>query len=118
MRLLADSNIARATVRALRSAGHDVVWAGDRDRDPGDAALLAEARADQRVFLTKDHDLGALVFRDRAAHAGVLLIDELYQPDAEAALVGDLLRLQGEKLEAGAFLRGSLSGVREGRDPT
>ena len=118
MRLLADPNIARATVPALRSDGHDVVWAGDRDRDPGDTALLAEAHADQRVFLTKDHDLGALVFRDRAAHAGVLLIDELYQPDAEAALVGDVLRLQGEKVEASAFLRGSLTGVREGRDPT
>lgn len=43
MRLLADSNIAKVTVLALRAAGHDVVWSGSREVDPGDEALLAEA---------------------------------------------------------------------------
>jgi len=115
MRLLADSNIARATVLAARKAGHDVLWAGEREVDPGDELLLAEAVDDFRVFLTKDHDLGALVFRDHADHAGVLLIDELHGPDAEAALVLKLLATHEADLAAGKFLRADGGGVREGR---
>ena len=52
-------------MRAMRDAGHDVVYIGERARDPGDEALLAEAAADRRIFVTKDHDIGALVDRDR-----------------------------------------------------
>ena len=77
MRVLADSNIVGPAVRAMRDAGHDVVHIGERARDPGDEALLAEAAADRRIFVTKDHDIGALVHRDRRPHCGVLLLDDL-----------------------------------------
>ena len=59
MRFLADSNIAAQAVDAMRAAGHDVVYLGERTTDPGDQALLAEAVAEGRIILTKDHDIGA-----------------------------------------------------------
>jgi hypothetical protein len=46
VRLLADSNIVAQAVEALRAAGHDVVYLGERTADPGDQVLLAEAVAE------------------------------------------------------------------------
>lgn len=71
MRLFADTNITAPAVRALRAAGHDVVHSAEWPADPGDAVLLQEAFAHGRVFVTKDHDIGMLVFRDSAQHAGI-----------------------------------------------
>jgi predicted nuclease of predicted toxin-antitoxin system len=87
VRLLADTNIVSMAVEALRSRGHDLIYVAERDVDPGDPAILEEARASDRVLLTKDHDIGALVFRDRTAHAGVLLIDDLGSARDETSLV-------------------------------
>ena len=113
MRLLADSNIVAHAVRALRASGHDVVYVGERMVDPGDYALLAEAAADGRVFLTKDHDVGTLVHRDRQAHCGVLLIDDLGDAAAEARSILAVLSSHHDRLAARAFLRVTEAGIRE-----
>lgn len=56
MRLLADENFPRPIVNALRTAGHDVLWA--RTDFPGwkDNALLDHAEAQRRLVLTLDKD--------------------------------------------------------------
>ena len=105
MRLFADTNIAAPAVRTLRQDGHDVIYSAERSVDPGDAALLAEAHADERVFVTKDHDIGALVFRDGARHAGVLLIDDLANVAEETRLLQACVSSHGDDLAAGAFVR-------------
>lgn len=112
MRLFADVNVVAPAVRALRSDGHDVVYAAERTVDPGDLALPAEALADQRVFITKDHDLGTLVFRDGASHAGVLLIDDTGRVDVETALLRQVLGQYGAALSSGAFVRAGPEGAR------
>ena len=53
MRFLADSNIVAQAVRALRAAGHDVLYLGERTTDRGDQAFLAEAVTEGRIILTK-----------------------------------------------------------------
>ncbi len=63
MRILADTNIVAEAVRALREGDHDVVHAAERSIDPGDDALLEEAFREHRIFLTKNHDIGVLVYR-------------------------------------------------------
>ncbi len=115
MRILADSNIVARAVRAMRAAGHDVLYASERLADPGDLALLAEAAAEGRVFVTKDHDIGALVHRDSLPHRGVLLADDLGDAAAESDLILDALSLHHDRLTAFAFLRVGVSGVRETR---
>ena len=82
MRLLADSNIVVQAVHAMRAAGHDVVYLGERIR-----ALLAEAVAEGRIVVTKDHDIGVLIRRDLQPHCGVLLLDDLGDAAAETDLI-------------------------------
>ena len=67
--------------------------------------MLAEATADSRVFLTKDHAIGALVHRDGQTHAGVLLLDDLGDAGGEIELILTMLEREGVRLTAGAFLR-------------
>lgn len=112
MRLLADTNIVAQAVRALRDAGYDVVFAGERAEDPGDEALLAEAAAQGRVLLTKDRDIGALVHRDLFAHCGVVLLDDLGDATAECALIQSVLASHGDLVADGAFVRAGAGGVR------
>jgi predicted nuclease of predicted toxin-antitoxin system len=89
-----------------------VIYAAERDADPGDEALLAEAHSTARVFVTKDHDFGAVVFRDSAQHSGILLIDDLGDSSAEATMLIDLLNAHGDQLSKGAFLRARPGWVR------
>jgi hypothetical protein len=97
----------------MRTAGHDVVYVGERTADPGDHALLAEAVTDGRVFLTKDHDIGALVHRDRRPHSGVLLVDDLGDAGAETRMILAAIAVHRDRLGAGAFLRATATGTRE-----
>lgn len=115
MRSLADTNIVAHAVRALRDGGHDVVYAAERMADPGDEALLAEAVRQDRIVLTKDHDIGTLVYRDSRPHRGVLLVDDLGVPAAEAAVILAALVSHHELLAANAFLRAGTGGVRKPR---
>jgi predicted nuclease of predicted toxin-antitoxin system len=79
MRILADVNVSKATVEALRSAGHDVLWALERLAAESDFAILSVAQHEVRTVLTNDKDFGHL-----AVHAGL---------PAECGVI--LLRLKG-----------------------
>jgi predicted nuclease of predicted toxin-antitoxin system len=75
MRLLADENIPLESVRALRTAGHDVFSAGESAAGAADAVLLERAASERRLVVTFDRDFGELAARHgRLAPAGVLLI--------------------------------------------
>jgi predicted nuclease of predicted toxin-antitoxin system len=115
VRILADSNIVTQAVRAVRDAGHDAIYIGERTADPGDEALLAEAVAEGRIFVTKDHDIGALVHRDLRPHCGVLLVDDLGDAGAEAALILAALSSHYRQVAARVFLRVSAADIREAR---
>lgn len=112
MRIFADTNITAPAVQALRAAGHDVVYSAERAHDPGDADLLEEAAAEKRIFITKDHDIGALVFRDGAKHAGVLLIDDLGDAHEEAALLRSALSQIEAEAQTHGFYRAGSAGLR------
>jgi len=112
VRLLADTNVAASAVRVLRTQGHDIVHTAERAVDPGDAAIMSEAHASARVLLTKDNDIGALVFRDGMAHAGVLLFDDLGSAEDEATLLVENLRVWEKELGASGFVRAGKWGSR------
>ena len=97
----------------MRDASHDVVYISERPADPGDEALLSEAFADRRILITKDHDIGALVYRDTRPHRGVLLIDDLGDASAEASLILAALSSHLDQLEAFAYVRAGPTGVRK-----
>jgi predicted nuclease of predicted toxin-antitoxin system len=113
VRILADTNIVAQAVRALREMRHDVTYAAERPSDPGDVVLLAEAVSERHVFISKDRDIGPLVHRDLQPHCGVLLIDDLGNAEAEAALIVAAFNSHGERLAEGAFIRAGQHGIRE-----
>jgi len=63
VRLLADGNIPREVVYALRERGHDILWV--RTEMPGstDRLVLERAQSEKRLLLTFDKDFGELAFR-------------------------------------------------------
>lgn len=74
MRFLADENFPGPAVRALRSLGHDLVWARETMPSAADRDVLLAARRDGRVLLTCDKDFGELALgTGLAAPCGVIL---------------------------------------------
>jgi len=63
-----------ATVSRLRADGRDVIYVAELARGATDSAVLELAASDGRPLLTADKDCGELVFRQRRAACGVLLV--------------------------------------------
>jgi len=75
MRLLADENIPLESVRALRSAGHDVFSASEAGPGEPDSSHLDRSIREDRLIVTFDRDFGELVTRGpQRPPAGVLLL--------------------------------------------
>ena len=63
MKLFIDQDVYAATVNFLVGAGHDVVTAAQHGFSQAlDSELLKTARAEQRIFVTRDRDFGGIVF--------------------------------------------------------
>lgn len=74
MRVLADENIPKVLVAALRESGHDVVWIHEVSPGVSDHEVLRIARDQERVLLTFDKDFGELAFRSSLPRSvGVVL---------------------------------------------
>jgi predicted nuclease of predicted toxin-antitoxin system len=88
VRLLADENLPREAVEALRAAGHDVAWIAEDAPSITDLYVLARACAEQRVVVTSDKDFGELAFHTgMPALFGIVL---LRVPPMLSDLVADL----------------------------
>ena len=112
MRFLADECCDFAVVRALRSAGHDVLAITEIQCRSVDRDLLQLALTDDRILLTEDKDFGWLVFAARLDSPGVVLIR--YPSMSRASLGPDIQSLvqdHGAKL-IGAFVVLRPGGVR------
>ena len=75
VRLLANENVPKSVVEALRGAGHDTSWVRTEMPGAADIAVLAKAVAESRLLLTFDKDFGELAFRSRLpAASGIVLL--------------------------------------------
>ena len=63
MKFLADECCETSVVDALRTDGHDVLYAMESMRGATDEDLLTRAFAEERILLTEDKDFGELVYR-------------------------------------------------------
>jgi predicted nuclease of predicted toxin-antitoxin system len=107
MRLLADENVPLDTVRALRSAGHDVYSATEGGPGASDLSHVEMAVREDRLIVTFDQDFGEIAVRGlQKPTAGVLLL-RIIPPSAE-----DVTRLLTELLaRPDVTWRGNLSVV-------
>lgn len=74
MRLLADENIGRGLIVALRLAGYDVLSIKEQMPGTSDADVLETAQSQERVVITQDKDFGELAVRyGLPAGCGIIL---------------------------------------------
>lgn len=75
MKFLVDESADARLAAYLISLGHDAkTIAGDYAQALQDPEVLAIARREQRILITNDRDFGALVFRLRQPHSGVIFL--------------------------------------------
>lgn len=112
MRILLDTCVAGPLLMPLlNEAGHDVIWSGHWEKDPGDAAILAHAYREQRVLVTLDKDFGALAVLHGEPHAGIVrLVNLSTKEQAHVCLL--LFTEHTAELEAGAIITAERTRLR------
>jgi predicted nuclease of predicted toxin-antitoxin system len=104
MRFLADECCDAPLVSALRSDGHDVLYAVEQLRGATDEELLGCAHSEHRLLLTEDKDFGELVFRlKRPTHGIILLRFESADRNLKIPRLRGLLEQDADRLP-GAFV--------------
>ncbi|MEM1206904.1 MAG: DUF5615 family PIN-like protein [Acidobacteriota bacterium] len=103
MKVLLDSCVWGGAKQTLVEAGHDVVWSGDWDSDPGDTEILSVAHREGRVLVTLDKDFGELAVLHGAPHHGIVRLVNLAARQQGPAAV-EVLRLHGDSLATGALV--------------
>ena len=111
MKLLLDSCVWGKARSELESSGHDVIWAGDWEHDPGDSEIMAQAYREGRILVTLDKDFGELAIVKRLNHAGIIrLVNLSAKQQARACL--RTLDLYGDELLSGAIATVEMDRVR------
>lgn len=95
----------------LRELGHDVVWVGDWEKDPGDLAILARAHRDRRILVTLDKDFGELSVVRNEQHSGIVRLVGFSARDQGRACQEVLERYE-EELRRGALITADPTRVR------
>jgi predicted nuclease of predicted toxin-antitoxin system len=103
MKLLLDSCVWGGVKKQLADAGHDVVWAGDWDKDPGDDEILSYSYAELRILVTLDKDFGELAIVRKHPHHGIIRLVN-FSARAQAIACVNVLNAHGKDLENGAIV--------------
>lgn len=103
VRVFTDECFSGKIVRALQSAGFDVVRAVDICPSGDDETVLALAHAQGRILLTEDYDFGELCVRlGLPTHGVVIVAVKSLSAANQGARVVQCLTDLGDRLE-GAF---------------
>jgi len=74
IKLLADENIPKKAVEALRLKGIDIASAVDLSQGLSDREVIELANNENRVIITFDKDFGQLIYRKRMKVTGLILL--------------------------------------------
>jgi predicted nuclease of predicted toxin-antitoxin system len=103
MKLLVDACAGGKLTAGLRSAGHDVDFAGDWPTTAEDEQILEKVRLQERIVITRDKDFWTLSVRDKLPHCGVVRLVEL-PPQRELELCLSALQRHASDLARGALI--------------
>ncbi len=74
MKFITDENLGIKVPQYLKSLGYDVISAIEVALSRPDTDILDIANKEDRIILTTDKDFGELVFKEKLAHSGVILL--------------------------------------------
>lgn len=103
MQLFLDSCVWGFAAAELRERGHDVVWAGDWEEDPGDQEILARAHRDERVLITLDKDFGELSVVRNEPHSGIIRLVG-FSAREQGRACQEVLERYADELRRGALI--------------
>ncbi|MBW1802930.1 MAG: DUF5615 family PIN-like protein [Deltaproteobacteria bacterium] len=103
MKILLDTCVWGKAKAELILAGHDVIWGGDWQTDPGDSEILTMALNEKRVLITLDKDFGELAIIKRIPHHGILRLVNI-PARSQAAVCARILEKYSRDLENGAIV--------------
>lgn len=111
MKLLLDTCVWGGAREELEEQGHEVIWSGDWDSDPGDEEILMLAHDLGRVLVTLDKDFGELAILHGHLHHGIVRLVNL-PARQQATVCQRVLERYGDELEAGAIVTVDLGRAR------
>ena len=111
MKLLLDSCVWGGSRKTLEESGHDVKWAGDWEKDPGDEEILKIAGKEERILITLDKDFGELAIVRGVKHCGILRLVNV-SAKQQAAVCVRILSLHGIELEKGSIITAEAGRLR------
>jgi predicted nuclease of predicted toxin-antitoxin system len=107
---VADESCVGPVIRALRTAGHDVIAIAEISKGIPDERVIERAFDERRVLLTEDADFGELVYARGRPSTGVIFVkfDSRARRAKPAAVVEAVAKL-------GARLRDGFTVIEPGR---
>ena len=111
MRVLLDTCVWGGAVGVLETQGHDVVWVGHWQADPGDRAIMRQAYDDGRVLVTLDKDFGERAIVMGEQHAGIVRLAGI-SARQQGAACAEALHRYGAELCNGAIVTVEASKIR------
>lgn len=91
--------------------GHDVIWTGEWESDPGDEEILEHVNAQGRILVTLDKDFGELAIVHHKPHCGIVRLVGFSAQDQAATCV-KVLERYGAELLNGALVTAEPSRIR------
>ncbi|MBI1295540.1 hypothetical protein GC175_11350 [bacterium] len=73
-RFIVDECTGMSVVIFLCAQGYDTISVSETMPQAVDVDILQRAVTDNRIVVTNDRDFGDMVFRDRRAHRGIILL--------------------------------------------
>jgi len=111
MKIILDTCVWGGVVQELLAAGHDVIWAGDWQEDPGDDEILDWAHRQGRVLVTLDKDFGELAIVYNRSHSGIIRLVNLASRQ-QAPICLKAIELHDNELKSGAIITAEQSRLR------
>lgn len=109
--ILLDTCVWGGVLPVLLGLGHDAIWSGDWDEDPGDAAILAHAHSKRKILVTLDKDFGELAILKGMPHCGIVRLTGFRVGQMAEAIHLIILRYEDE-LVSGAIITADPERIR------
>jgi len=111
VKVLLDTCVWGGAIKILQEQGHDVVWTGAWEIDPGDREIMRHARDAGRILVTLDKDFGERAIVMGEPHAGIIRLVGIPAREQGRAC-GEALGRYGAELENGAIVTVGPSKIR------